>query len=240
MDSLSPEILSVIFAHISSTKTKISRYSTVSRQWQELVEQQTFSTISLPSTDLADFRRIVCSPRRRCLLTRIELGIILPPFKRHDSESAEDESDDEVDDGRNNEQTRNEIFTRSVRELLNILRSWEIEDSIVKSAAPLALQILVALKAGREWDSVRQFEESLLRLDLDEDEELDYMERRAHFSTIATTPWKARGASILSIASSFRRLETLHVELYDNEKRNLESRRQQRYGRFLIKLLFCK
>ena len=222
MDSLSPEILTSIISFIDRSD-KLAAYATISRKWQPIIERYTFKTLDISSHDFTQFARILSTSHRRSSLTRLDWNILLPPFGEDEELTSDSETEAE-------QQENNEIFSIRIRELLNILKSWELEFLSVKTARALAIQVSAKSAFGDEWSNQRRFQRSLLQLL--GDEKLPVVERPIGFYATSNFPRQVEGASIAKIASAFRNLEQLHLQLYDNEKRNHLVRQQHRYGEF--------
>lgn len=116
MESLSPEVLTIIFTHLFAkpTQERPSAYSTVARNWQCVVEAFSFANITIKSKELEDLTRFLSGPgrHRRCLLRQLNYNICLPTC----GDSREDHASNE------------HAFGSAVQSLFNLLDSWDKHD----------------------------------------------------------------------------------------------------------------
>lgn len=106
--------------------------ATVSRRWQTAIERQTFRHISLKSTDLDAFEKIVRGDRRR-FLRSIQYTIVLPTYGKLSCGRFEREPDRLANDN---------AFTIALHGLFRILRSWDDGKDFIKSNCSFRLDIL--------------------------------------------------------------------------------------------------
>ena len=92
-------------------------YDTISQSWQYAIEYQTFRKIAVKSTEIENFSRIVVNHRRQ-QLRQLELNVILPTYTDEACAKFETEKD---------KQSNNQVFTKAIKDLLALLRSWHDE-----------------------------------------------------------------------------------------------------------------
>src|SRR3569833_63182 len=78
-NSLPCEARETIFACVAraSDCRGLSKYVTVSREWQVAIERITFSELSLTPRRLAALNEIAAAPRRRCAVQAINFCVVL-------------------------------------------------------------------------------------------------------------------------------------------------------------------
>lgn len=113
MDKLSPEVLSIILAHLLAkpTQERPSAYATVARSWQYVVEAFSFANITIKSKELETLTRIFSGPgrHRRDLLRQLNYNIGLPTHG----------------DSRNDHATNEGAFGSAVQSCFDLLESWD-------------------------------------------------------------------------------------------------------------------
>ena len=245
MTDLSQEIISLIASYLQRRCWKSGRgpsaYATISRSWQHAIERLTFREIAVESTELVDLSHIVVNHRRR-LLTRLELNVVLPTYT--DKARAKFENDKDM-------QSNNQVFTKAIKDLLALLRSWHDESQTTGNHGHAPIQQSLRLCIGdcyspndwryrdqekyqedrNEWHRrdlfQHRYQSSLLRLEsiegIEEIPQISSFHKLSGHRTIEPR-------SLAMITSKFPNLNSLYWELKDNEKRDHQSRQQTRIG----------
>ncbi|KAI0836210.1 hypothetical protein F5Y06DRAFT_274525 [Hypoxylon sp. FL0890] len=117
MDSLPHHIYYEIITLLDGPAVQRPVLATISRRWQMAIERQTFRHISLESSDLDHFKKIVRHDRRR-YSRQIEYKIVLPAYSDGDRGRFEREND---------RRANNEAFTAAIHDLFHILKSWDVD-----------------------------------------------------------------------------------------------------------------
>ena len=248
----SPELSSLIVSHLAPEPSylapePLAAYATVSEEWRRAVERRTFSTLYLNQSRLADFARIVTSPRRQSV-GRLDFDVVL------DAYSKEARSKYETPE----EQAKNDkVFTEAVKALFSYLSAWP-EEEVSKSG--LELNVLayspsdlfrtpeeerkerVKMRHYQPADLLSErFERSYLRLvstgasASETLPDLPIITRLHVGSGFFSGPLGPRliwPGSASAIASKLPRLQDLKLTLWDNEKRNLNLRKTARGGSY--------
>ncbi|KAJ6109960.1 hypothetical protein N7486_002195 [Penicillium sp. IBT 16267x] len=203
-------------------------YATVSREWQLVIEQRTFNTINLNTSErLAAFKQIVAqNTRRKTCIRNINLVVELEPYSieaRAEFETAEEH------------RRNNEIFVPAIKSLFSILESWpENEPGINLSIEALspsdATNPQRARQARRDPTKdlrQRRFERSYLQFSEDHLERLPVIHAVTALSMGDVHLRRLiLPASCALIASP--RLHRLSLSLSYNEKREKALRKQNR------------
>ncbi|KAJ5919201.1 hypothetical protein N7466_010144 [Penicillium verhagenii] len=206
-------------------------YTTVSREWQLIIEQRTFNTINLNSERLAAFKQIVAqNTQRKTCIRNINLIIDLEPYSieaRAEFETAEEH------------RRNNELFVPAIQSLFSTLESWPenayepgINLSIEALSPSDAMDRQRSRQARRDptkdlgW---RRFERSYLQFSKDHLKCLPVVHAVTalsmgdlHLSRLILP------ASCALITSKLPRLHRLSLNLSDNEKRDKALRKQNR------------
>ncbi|KAL2813094.1 hypothetical protein BJX63DRAFT_394909 [Aspergillus granulosus] len=111
-NDLPPELISHILSFLRSEP--LAPYASVSKQWQAIIEKQTFSSLKLDTTQLPELAQIVSPPRQQ-LLRQLELKILLPEYPA--------EAREEVETNEDREQN-SRAFTDAIRSLFRVLAAW--------------------------------------------------------------------------------------------------------------------
>ena len=223
-------------------------YATISQSWQYAIEGQTFREIAVKSTEIDDFSRIVVNHRRK-LLRRLELNVILPTYTDKACAKFETEKD---------KQSNNQVFTKAIKDLLAVLRSWHDEfqptgndsDAPIEQSLRLCMGDCYSPKDCRyrgwdkyqedihEWECGRRhdlfqhrYESSLLQL-----ESVEGIQEIPQISSFHRSPGNRNiePRSLAIIASRFPNLDSFRWRLKDNERRDPRSRQQTRFGVSLL------
>ena len=226
-------------------------YATISQSWQYAIEGQTFREIAVKSTGIGDLSRIVVNHRRK-LLRRLELMVILPTYTDKACAKFETEQD---------KQSNNQVFTKAIKDLLALLRSWHDELQTTGNDGDAAIEQPICLCIGdcyspkdcryRGWEKYQEdleerefgrrhdlfqhrYESSLLRL-----ESIEGIQEVPQISSF--NRWAGNRniepRSLAVIANKFPKLDSFRWRLKDNERRDPRSRQQTRFGGSLLHVL---
>ena len=213
-------------------------YATISRSWQYAIERQTFREVAVKSREIDEFSRIVVKHRRK-LLRRLELNVVLPTYTDTAWTKFETEKD---------KQSNNQVFTKAVKDLLALLRSWHDEFQTFRNdnGAPIEQSLCLCMGEcyspkdrwyrgwGNNWGfgeghdlSQHRYESSLLQL-----ESIEGMQEIPQISSfhksMGTRNIEPRSLTI--IATKFPNLDSFRWRLLDNEKVYPRLRQQTRFG----------
>ena len=251
--SLSQEIISLVASYLQrweyEDRANISKrgrallpaYATISRSWQYAIERQTFREVAVQSIEIDEFSRIVVRHRRK-LLRRLELNVVLPTYTDRACAKFETEKD---------KQSNNQVFTKAVKNLLALLRSWHDEYQSVRNDSDASIEQPLILSIGdcysptdhgyrdseNEWDFAHyhdllqhRYESSLLQL-----ESIEGTQEIPQISSfhVSKGTRKIEPRSLAMIATKFPNLNSFRWRLQDNEKRDPQLRQQTRFGRLL-------
>ena len=219
-------------------------YATISLQWQYAIELQTFHEVAVNSTEIDELSRIVVNHRRK-LLGRLQLKVILPTYTEKACAKFETEND---------KQSNNQVFTKAIKDLLALLRSWHEDfqatghhgDSPIERSLRLCIGDCYSPKDCRYRGSEKyqedrheqeyrrrhdlfqhRYESSLLQLD-----SIEGIQEIPQISSFYRSPScrNIEPRSLAMIASKFPNLESIVWHLQDNEKRDPRLRQQTRFG----------
>ncbi|KAJ6007241.1 hypothetical protein N7540_011217 [Penicillium herquei] len=224
------QLTAQVISYLIDSGSDPAPYATVNREWQMIIEQRTFKTINLKTSErLAAFKQIVAqNTRRKTCIREINLIAELEPYSieaRAELETAEEH------------RRNNEIFVSAIQLLFSILESWpENEPGIyldIEAMSPSdVLDRQRARKARREPEKDlrrRRFEMSYLEFSEDHLGRLPVIHAvtelsigNLHLSRLFLP------ASCALIASKFPRLHQLNLMLSDDEKRDKALRKQNR------------
>lgn len=230
------ELTAKVISYLIDSGSDPAPYATVNREWQMLIEQRTFNTINLKTSErLAAFKQIVAqNTRRKTCIREINLVAELEPY----SIEARAEFETTEEHRRNNE-----IFVAAIQSLFSILESWpENKPGINLNIEAMSPSDFVdrqrARKARREPETdlrERRFKRSYLQFSE------DHLERLPVIYTVTTLSmgnlYFSRlllPASCALITSKLPRLHILQLNLSDNEKRDKALRKQNRNGKSVI------
>ena len=226
-------------------------YATISRSWQYAIEPHTFCEINLNSTKIDDFSHIVVKHRRK-LLRRLGLNVILPIYT--DKARAKFETDKD-------KQSNNRVFTKAIRDLLALLRSWHDESLTIGKDSHTPIRQSLHLYIGdcysprdcpyqgwgkyqedrREWELGRRHDLFQLRyssslLQLESTEGIQLVPQISSFHKSRSNR-NIEPRSLAMIASKFPNLDSIRWSLMDNEKRDPRLRQQTRFGGSFLHVL---
>ena len=256
ISNLSQEIINIIASYLQRWEHEdgisisergralLPAYSTISKSWQYAIEGQTFREIAVKSTEIDDLSHIVVNHRRK-LLRRLELNVILPTYTDKACAKFETEKD---------KQSNNQVFTKAIKDLLALLRSWHDEFKVMgsDSDAPIEQPLRLCIgecysptdcrhrgwekyqedmqekKSGRRHDLFQhRYESSLLKL-----ESVEGIQEIPQISSFYRSAGNRNiePRSLAIIASKFPNLDSFRWRLKDNERRDPRSRQQTRFG----------
>ena len=219
-------------------------YATISQSWQYAIEYQTFREIAVKSTEIENFSRIVVNHRRK-QLRLLELNVILPTYTDKACAKFETEKD---------KQSNNQVFTKAIKDLLALLRSWHDEFQMTGNDSDTPIGPSLRLCIGdcyspkdcryrgwekyqedyHEWEFGRRhdlfqhrYDSSLLQL-----ESIEGIQKIPQISSFHKSPGNRNiePRSLAVIASKFPNLDSFRWRLKDNEKRDPRLRQQTRFG----------
>lgn len=140
MDSLPPELIDRIASFVSllesdqerSTKPRHAVLALISKQWRGVIENRTFSSVEIKSTELQTFADVyggrIGIERRACLH---ELTLTFMPPEHIDAASRTCSRDVRSAKRRRN----NEAFTAAIRTLFATLSSWSYDQAYDRAIA---------------------------------------------------------------------------------------------------------
>lgn len=258
--SLSQEIIALVASYLQRWEHEdradtsergralLPAYATISQSWQYAIECQIFREIAVKSTEIEDFSRIVVNHRRK-QLRRLELNVILPTYTDKACAKFETEKD---------KQCNNQVFTKAIKDLLALLRSWHDEFQTIGNDSDAPINPSLRLCIGdcyspkdcryrgwekyqedyHEWEFGRRhdlfqhrYESSLLQL-----ESIERIQEIPQISSFHRSPSNRNiePRSLAIIASKFPNLDSFRWRLKDNEKIDPRLRQQTRFGGSLL------
>lgn len=122
MDSLPPELLYRICTLVAIGEERLAKYATISRAWQRMIEDRTFSHLSLVNDELHFFESAVVNSiykHRRMDIRRVDLSINLPSYDDHSCGRFERQADRNINDT---------AFSKAVTQLFGALASIDTGD----------------------------------------------------------------------------------------------------------------
>ncbi|ETS76538.1 hypothetical protein PFICI_11925 [Pestalotiopsis fici W106-1] len=106
----------IVYLVIESSPELLCEYATISRDWQEYVEEKTFSKLKVRSTQVQDLRRIV-TPRRQSHVCDMIFEVILPEYDAKAVAYLKETMAAKADNNR--------AFTNAIYELFDELTDWK-------------------------------------------------------------------------------------------------------------------
>lgn len=236
---LPPEVLAHIISFLGSEG--LATYAPVCKQWQAIVERQSFSTLHLTPDRLQDFRRIISSSRSRSSHVRhLDFYVTLPEYDQR----AEFENDE--DRARNNH-----AFTSAIQALLEAI-------SGLSGADQHCISLTLYAQSPSDWRAEPDRKKRLqrhrwgrrfLNKDL-----LDWRYARSYLRLVTEPPHDIPAAdaiteldirgddvyrkiapeSVSKIASRLPRLQRLDAKLFDNERKDQALRDGLRSGNLTV------
>ena len=259
MGILSQEIISLIASYLPrwehNDRANISErgrallpaFATISRSWQHAIEYQTFREMTIKSNELVEFSHIVVNHRRN-LLRRLEINVILPTYTERACAKFEIYEDTQLN---------NLAFTKAIKDLLVLLRSWHDECRPTSNDNEASPQRSLRLCIGdcyslmdcryRGWEKYQEdrreselgrrhdlfqhrYESSLLQLD-----SIEGIREIPQISSFHRSPGSRNiePRSLAIIASRFPNLVSFRWRLQDNQKRDPRLSQQTRFGGYI-------
>ncbi|TFK64038.1 hypothetical protein BDN72DRAFT_963517 [Pluteus cervinus] len=247
MDKLSTELLHDIISYLDVVE--ISRYVTISRRIQAVIEPFVFRSVKVKSTELDEFDRILVGQRRNAIQV-LKYDVVLPTYS--DTACAKFETKKDQDEN-------TQAFSEAIHGIFKVLRSWEDSNSgfpndpqgpapaTTRLGRPIHFELGVyspmdashrhTLQAdiqlnvtGQRRDLLaRRYEHSFLKLLHPED--LPTISRVASFTSLSygSIPRRIEGSSVTLIAQRFPNLRYMKWSLNNDERKSLDTGRQVRY-----------
>lgn len=225
---------------ISFLPDQLAPYSTISKEWQAIIESRTFSTLHLNPTRLEHFTRIVAgqSRQRYPLVRYLRLDASLPEY------GIEARAELESDEIRSQ---NNQAFSSTIRAFFNALSAWPEEYPLsvtIYSRSPSDWTGAPDPWARRSWAGSfpekdyleRRYEQSYLSLSVPIDE-LPFINAVTHLH-IRGTGRNFEPAIVSQVASRLPRLYSVEAELTDNEKRDSVLRDTLRTSNLVLFLVY--
>jgi len=219
------------------------QYATISKDWQYAVERETFSTISLKSSELQAFSRIFAPANRKAALTLVYYKIVLPTYDDLACSRFENTRDKMAND---------EAFSEAIHGLFALLKTWpenvpcaqrktfkiSISDVYSPYDRPYRDPDLLA-KHTHEYDFGKRkdlweyrYNRSIIKLK--RWDELPTLFCVTEFGASVYSRRLVEPQSISRIASKFPSLRKINWSLSDNEKKDPNIRQQLRSGQYNI------
>ena len=246
MGTISQEITSLITSYLPrwehNDRANISErgrallpaFATISRSWQHAIEYQTFREITIKSNELVELSYIVVNHHGK-LLRLLEVNVILPTYTERACAKFEIYKDT---------QFNNLAFTKAIKDLLVLLRSWHDECRPTSNDNEASPQRSLRLCIGdcyslmdcryRGWEKYQEdrreselgrrhdlfqhrYESSLLQL-----ESIEGIPEIPQISSFHRSPGSRNiePRSLAIIASRFPNLVSFRWRLQDNQKRD--------------------
>ncbi len=250
MDSLPPELISLIASHLernedeqylSSGKlapSKLPPYAVISRQWQYAIERRTFHRLSVKSTELNHFSRMVTG-HRRAIVAQLSYQIVLPAYEDFACAKYENNKDKEVN---------NREFTSAIQRLFRLLKFWEQGDGGgVRQTITLMLSDIYSPMDGAHRGE-EKYKEDMWNFGIGKRPDLWHHRYQHSFLTLLNSndlpvlsqiscfmiyprfPRSIEPRSITAIASKLSNLRTISWAVNGNEKKHHQLHQDRRYG----------
>lgn len=246
MDRLPQELVTYIASFVDredaqsdeKTASQLPAYATLSRKWQLAVESRTFRSLRLKSPELPYFARVLTDHRRN-LLSNLAYDAVLPTYT--DNECAKFETKEDME-------RNSQAFTYAVHALFQILKSWEVGNAETKCRELFLYLSDIYSPMDRFHRDMAKYEED--RELYESDKRSDLWEHRYEHSILQLLEHPK--LPTLSCVSSFRlsfiahrhveprsaillarkllNLQSITIELHDNEKKHPHIRQQLRHG----------
>ena len=237
MDSLPPELLHRIGSLVANGEKLIAKYSTISRAWQRVIEDRTFSHLSLVNDKLHKFESAVLNSaykHRRVAVRRVDYSIILPSYDDHACGRFERQSDRQIND---------QAFSKAIAELFAALKITDAGDR----SKPIDLHLRdfysamdfdrrdreklgadrLASSTGKRHDLFElRYQDSYLQLlDL---ENIPQLHNVVSLNIDGNTNRKLAPATVAGFMSKLPNLIAINGSFWDRERRRPDQRRQLR------------
>ncbi|KAH0369120.1 hypothetical protein KCU65_g3523, partial [Aureobasidium melanogenum] len=237
MDSLPPELLARIIFLVVNKQKRLTKYATISRAWQHVIEQRTFSHLSFSNDDLNKLKSVVLeSPyiHRRTAVRRVDYSINLPDYDDNACGRFERQADRHIND---------KAFSKALADLFSALATIDAGNG----SRPIDLHLLHfsssmdisrrdkekyradkdAASIGKRHDLFElRYRDSYLQL-LDP-ENLPLLHNVTSLTIHGDTARKLAPAVTAGLISRLPNLDTTNCTFWDMERRRQDQRRQLR------------
>ncbi|KAG9952897.1 hypothetical protein KCU85_g1568, partial [Aureobasidium melanogenum] len=237
MDSLPPELLARIISLVVVKQKRLTKYATISRAWQHVIEERTFSHLSFSNDDLDKLKSVVFeSPytHRRTALRRVDYSINLADYDNNACGRFERQADRHIND---------KAFSKAMADLFATLAIIDAGDG----SRPVRLNLIqfssamdtnrrdkdklradeMARSIGKRHDLLElRYRDSYLQL-LDP-ESLPLLHNVTSLTIDGDTARKLAPAVIAGLISRLPNLDTTDCTFWDMERRRPDQRRQLR------------
>lgn len=234
-----------------ATEHSLAPYASVSREWQNQIERHTFALVHLDSGRLPAARQYLTANNRWKLVRAVFFRVDLPEYDAAACERVE--SPDE-------QRLNNETFTKAVQAVFSLFCLVQTQQGMreVRNGPGIIFGIDAACESDDRYKGddhyigyalIRhqmlrrqgltnditdaRYQSSYLELVLEDDQQLPSIYWISEFR-VPHGARKIAPAACCEIAASLVELDTLWLELPDQEKKNLELRRRLRHGMFDI------
>jgi hypothetical protein len=252
--------VTVLWNIVSFLEAPLALYATVSSSWKPVIEAFTFRELQIDSADRLTQLGDTVTYNRRATVRGIIFTVLLPEYGVEEYGLIESDED---------RQRNNAVFTRSLQSLFQTLRLWQ-NDSVGDgkgSARAGGITLVVraysksdtgnmedAIEKQERIDSERdddisatRFDTSHLHLDGELPEaavvsELEVYGRNYWISDdLSCDPRPISGDAVACLIGHLPRLKLAHVQLSDEESKDMALREKERQGKMVrASLLFCK
>jgi hypothetical protein len=234
MDSLPPELLNRICSLLVAQHDGIAKYATISRAWQHMIEDRTFSRLSLVNNENHMFESAVLESihrHRRLAIRRVALSFNLPTYDDHTCGRFERQADRQIN---------NQAFSKALAELFAALRVIDVSGDSrpielhlqdFYSAMDVGHRDQLGLEADmwmtRRWD-LRELRYRDSYLQLPDIESVPQLSNVASLTVSGNGNRKLAPATIVGLMSRLPNLTTAVYLFCDNERRRPDRRRYLR------------
>jgi hypothetical protein len=255
-DNLPATILSNIISFLSPP---LAQYATISHSWKPVIEAFTFRELHIDSAKRLHQLNDIVTYNRRKAIRKIILTALLPEYGSEVYGSIENEED---------RKRNNAVFTQAFRNLFQTLRFWQYDavgdgkGSCRSGGITLIIRAFSKSDAGNMADATEKkrrvyysgdedigatrFEASYLHLDGELPEvgvvsELEVYGRNDWVSDDLTCdPRPISGEAVARLMGCLTRLKRAHIQLSDEESRDMALREREREGKTIRpNLSFC-
>lgn len=217
---------------------KLPPYATLSREWQLAIESRAFRFLRLKSSELPYLTQVSSRYARHRLLSHLAYDVLLPTYK--DSECAKFETREDME-------RNSQALTYAMHALFQFLKTWEAGGTEQESPS-LSLDLsdiyspmdglyrgsdkyeedMELYESGKRYDLWgHRYEHSLLQLL--EHPKLPSLSCVSHFS-IETISRHLEPKSAVQMAAKLSNVQSVDLDLSDNEKKHPLIRQQLRHG----------
>jgi hypothetical protein len=246
-DKLPATILSNIVSFLSPP---LAEYATISHSWKSVIEAFTFRDLKINSTDRLHQINDIVTYDRRGATRQIDFTVLLPEYGEDTYGVIESEED---------KQRNNAVFTESLRRFFQTLRLWQSDSESDGKGNSRTGGLKLVIRAfsksdignmedadekqkridysGDEDIGATRFETSYLHLDGELPEvsvvsDLEVYGRNNWMSDEVTCdPRPISGEAVACLMGCLTRLKRAHVQLSDEESRDMALRERERQGK---------